>query len=438
METRNLFGTTFRKSDFAQSALDTTGSIQSVKSVIGDGKLAGMSFHGLLDKYRHDLFEDYLPYLNKYAVDHEYGGFMCNAYPDGTRIDTDKRAWYEGRGLWVFSCLYNRLGTDPVHYEFARKTVDFILKLKPEGDSFWPGASTREGKPLAEGEIYGDLFIALGLQEYSRISGNEYCWDEAKEILTKCVRIYDSPDYPGKPFLADSPDITAPRMLGHWMMLIRVATQMLETRQDPEVETIAARCVDALMNHHYNHEYGLFNEVLNHDFSRPDNMYARWSYTGHAIEVLWFLFEEALRLKDIQLFNTAAERFMRHIEVSWDSVYGGVFRSINDVKKNIRLLDVVLLFQVEALNGCMLLAEHTGSRWAADWYEKFFNFIQDRYDLRQHGYSPWMSTGDRTGTPPEFSSPRIGNFHYPQALIVNILSLERIIERGGKVSDCFA
>ena len=437
MEKSRIMGTTFKETDFADCPDDPKESVQPELSVTDNGKLAGMTLQELHDTYRHDLFDDYLPYLNRYAVDHEYGGFMCNAYPDGTRIDTNKRAWYEGRGLWVFSYLYNRLGADPEHLEIAQKTTDFILKLKPPENTFWPGTYTREGKSLTEGEFYGDLFIALGLQEYSGITGNERYWDEAKEVLTKCVRLYDSPDYPGKPFIADAPDITAPRMLGHWMMLIRVATQMLESRSDPEVEIIAARCVDALMNYHYNHDYGLFNEVLNHDMSRPDNMYAQWSYTGHAIEVIWFLFEEALRLKDVQLFNAAAERFMRHVEVAWDYVYGGVFRSLDNVKRNAWTLDVVLLFQVEALNGCMLLAEHTGSQWARDWYAKFFDFIQNRYDLRKHGYSPWMSTGDRTGTPPEFSSPRIGNFHYPQSLMLNILSMERIIERGGKVSNYF-
>lgn len=431
-----IFGTTFEKNDFIGYGKDNEVEHQPLFA-IKDERLADLSIKNLLDKYRADLFDSYLPYLSKYAVDFEYGGFMCNAYPNGSRIDTNKRAWYEGRGLWVYSFLYNRIDKNPVYLDIATKTADFILKLKPAGDVFFPSLYTREGKSLSNGEIYGDLFLALGLQEYSKIPGNEKCLDEAKDILIKCMRMYDRPDYPGKPFLQNAPVIEAPRMLGHWMMMIRVATQILEFRSDPEIETIAARCVDALMNHHYNYEYGLFNEVLNHDFSRPDNMYAQWSYTGHAIEVLWFLFEEALRLKDVHLFNTAAERFMRHVEVAWDSVFGGVFRSLDDVKKNLWTLDVVLLFQVEALNGCMLLVEHTGSRWACDWYAKFYNHIQSRYEPQKAGYSPWLCTGDRANTPPEFSAPRIGNFHYPQSLMINILSLERIIRRGGKVSNYF-
>ncbi len=99
---------------------------------------------------------------------------------------------------------------------------------------------------------------------------------------------------------------------------------------------------------------------------------------------------------------------------------------------------MVLLFQLEALIGCILLVEHTGSQWSKDWYSKFFNFIQDRFEPVKSGFSPWMCTGDRADTPPEFSSPRTGNFHYPQSLMLNILSLERMIERGGKVSNYFA
>ncbi|MFC1607734.1 AGE family epimerase/isomerase [Candidatus Latescibacterota bacterium] len=419
----------------SHALLSTVGG----RSVTADGLLAGLSLTQLRDSFHRDLFDEYLPYLEKYAVDSEYGGFMCSCHADGIRIDTNKRAWYEGRGLWLYSYLYNNLSPDPAYLEFARKTADFALGLKPVGDTFFPATYTREGEPLSGGEIYGDLFIALGLQEFSKTPGNESYRDEAKAILTKCLRMYDSPDYPGKPFLPGGPDITAPRMLGHWMMTMRVATQMLEAAPDPEVEVIADRCVDALLNYHYNPEYGLFNEVLNHDFSRtaPDNPYSQWSYTGHAIEVLWFLLDEALRRNDRVLFDNAAEKFVNHVEVAWDDVFGGVFRSLDNVMEDRWTLDVVLLFQLEALVGCALLVEHTGSPWAKAWYERFYRFIKDRFEPIEGGFSPWISSGDRTGTPDIFSAPRIGNFHYPQCLMFNILALDRMIERDGAVSGIF-
>ena len=403
---------------------------RTAQSGAGSIELAGMTIGQLRDSFRHDLFDEYLPYLEKNAVDNEFGGFMCNSYPDGTRIDTNKRSWYEGRGMWLYAYLHNKITQDRAHIDFAAKTADFILGLKPEGDVFFPGLYTRDGKPMSGGEIYGDLFIALGLQELSKTPGYERYRAESKAILMKCLRMYDSPDYPGKPFIP-GPEIIAPRMLGHWMMFIRVATQLLEAGPDDEVEALADRCIDALLNYHYNPDYGLFNEVLNHDFSRPepDNLYSQWSYTGHAIEVLWFLIDEALRRKDNELFDTAANLFMHHVEVAWDGVFGGVFRSLDNVMENRWSLDVVLLFQLEALIGCVLLVEHTGSQWSKDWYSRFYHFIKEKFEPLHGGFSPWIASWDRTGTPHEFSAPRIGNFHYPQCLIYNLLSVERMMER---------
>lgn len=410
--------------------------VRKAPSVTGNGKLAGKTFEELRDEYYSDLFNVYLPYLNKYVVDHEHGGFMCNTHPDGTHINTDKRAWYEGRGIWVYSYLYNKIDPDPGYLDIARKTTDFVVKLKPDRNTFWPGTYTREGKPLTKGAIFCDLFVALGLQEYSKVPGNERYRNVAKEIMVKCIRIYDSPEYPGKTFRTDVPDITAPRLLAEWMIMTRVLSQMLETGPDTELEAILERCIDAVMNRHYNPEYGLMNEVLNHDFSRPDNFFAQWSYTGHAIEVFWFIMDEALRRKDRALFDAAAERFMRHIEVSWDDVYTGLFRSLDNVDKNIWMLDVILLFQLEGLIGTIMLVEHTGSSWSKEWYAKIYAHIRDKYEIRKFGYSPWMRTGDRTDKE-EYSYGRVGNYHYPQAIMLNLLALERMIARNGKISNHF-
>lgn len=388
--------------------------------------LAGRTLPVLREEIRADLFDTYLPFFERYAVDDEYGGFLCHATPDGARVNTEKRAWYEGRGIWVYSRLYNTMGGNPRHLEIAEKSADFTLRLKPAGDSFWPASFTREGCPLTEGEIYGDLFISLGLQELAKAPGKERYRAEAKDILLKCLRIYDRPDYPGKPFRPELPDIMAPRMLGHWMIMIRIATQMLEAGPDREVENVVERCLDAIMDKHFNPRYQLVNEVLNHDFSRPDNEYERWSYLGHALETLWFVMDEGLRRNDRTLFDTAAERFMRHMETAWDPVYGGIFRSLNDVDRHTWMLDKIYLFYPEALIGLVMLVEQTGSRWSREWYDRVYRYMRSVFDVRAHGYNPWYTVPDRYGLP-QPKDERIDNYHYPQHLLLNLQALDRMM-----------
>ena len=131
-------GTAAVVTGFAGCTVDQKNSKETAPA--GDRiKLAGKTLEELRDLYRYDLLEDYIPFLYEHVVDHEYGGFMCETDRDGTNITTNKRTWFEGRGIWVSSFLYNHIENDPKHLEVARKSVEFIMKLKPSGKEFWPG-----------------------------------------------------------------------------------------------------------------------------------------------------------------------------------------------------------------------------------------------------------------------------------------------------------
>ena len=185
-----------------------------------DGKLAGRTLAQVRDQYRYDLFDDFLPFMDKYVVDHELGGFLCNTDRDGTHITTDKNSWYIGRGTWVYSYLYNELAREPKYLEVARKAAEFVLRKPPQGDELWPAEYDRQGKaipprgqniagklvPVGK-QVYGDLFIADGLTEYARATGKGQYWDTAKQIMLKCVRVYDQPGYdPRAPQVYIGPD----------------------------------------------------------------------------------------------------------------------------------------------------------------------------------------------------------------------------------------
>ncbi len=168
------------------------------------------------------------------------------------------RVGLKGRGSWVYAFLYNNLAREQKYLNTARKSLEFVLKSKPrDEDQLWPKILSRDGKPLSppDGEIYGDLFIAEGLAEFSKATGDKSHWDEAKKLVLKCVKIYDREDYRptiGQTYLGkDARPFPGARIQGAWMVLIRVATQMLEMRADAELEKIAARSVDAILNHHF-------------------------------------------------------------------------------------------------------------------------------------------------------------------------------------------
>ena len=410
-----------------------------------DGTLAGMSLQQLRALYQRDLFEDFLPFMDRYVIDHDFGGFLCDTDCDGTRADTQKMSWFEGRGTWVYSFLFNNLSHDVSHLNIARRSIELLMKLRPKDDALWPKVFTREGNPLSEPdtEIYGNLFIAEGLAEYAIASNEQQYRDMAKEILLKCIRIYDRPDYwpgIGKTYLGpDASPFPGARIQGVWMVLIRLVTQMLGRASDPVLEAIADRCLEAVLQHHYNPEFELNNELLNHDLSRPTNEYGQLVYTGHSIETLWMLLQEAARRKDKVRFHTITESFRRHVEVAWDDVYGGVFQNLQNVDENRWTLDKVLWAQEEVLIGSLFIVEHTGAQWAKDLFSCAYTYVRKHYPLKTHGSPLWMYASDRRVTYEGFREmpKRVEHYHHARHLMLNLLSLDRMISRGGKVSSLF-
>ena len=277
--------------------------------------LAGMTLDELREKYCADLFDEYIPFMEKHVIDHKIGGFMCNASPDGSQISTDKRAVYEGRGIWVYSFLYNNLAHEQKYLDIAEKPAALLLKNKPEGDTMWPGKFNKEGTPIATPGFSdnSDLYIAEGFAEFARATGDEYYRSLAKEITLKCLRIFDTPDYrrnAGRLYVdADAPENPGIRIMGDWMLLLRNATRMLQYGDDPDMVKLAERCVDTIMNNYYNPVFGMITEMLNHDYTQYNNTLGQYVNFGNDFQALWHIMDEAVRLKNKKLFNTAATRF---------------------------------------------------------------------------------------------------------------------------------
>jgi mannose/cellobiose epimerase-like protein (N-acyl-D-glucosamine 2-epimerase family) len=421
----------------------TTGGAAKDSGAGGEAQSFPLSdLEKLKKQYEYDLYEDFLPFMEKYVIDHEFGGFMCNTDRDGTNITRDKNTWYEGRGIWVYSFLYNNLARESKYLDVAAKSAEFILKHTPSGDGLWPSAFSREGVPKGEPDTrgYGDLFVAGGLAEFARASGEKKYFDLAKETIAKVIRLYDREDYQpdaGRSYLGkDAAPTPGARVLGVWMVLVNTATQMLDYLDDAEIRAVADRALEAIMTHHHNPDFDLLNEILNHDMSRPKNEYGQFSYTGHAIETLWMVLYEAARRKDKALFDLAARRFKRHVEVAWDDVYGGAFRSLDHVDKNIWKVDKVLWLQEEVLIGSLFIAEHTGSAWARDIFNRMNGYIQEKFTLKQYGFPLWILSADRKVTFERHAS-RVGNFHHPRHLMLNLLAIQRMLARRGKISGLF-
>ena len=74
-----------------------------------------------------------------------------------------------------------------------------------------------------------------------------------------------------------------------------------------------------------------------------------------------------------------------------------------------------------------------GVEWAGAWFGRVFDYVEERFSLRQYGYPLYLSSGDRKVSYVEHVG-RKEHYHHPRCVMRNLLALERMIERGGEVS----
>jgi mannose/cellobiose epimerase-like protein (N-acyl-D-glucosamine 2-epimerase family) len=390
------------------------------------------SLEFLKEHYRNYLFKEYLPFWQKFGIDHELGGFMCGIDHDGKQTSDSKLMWYQGRGLWTYSYLYRCFGGEE-NLQVATKAKDFLLENGRDKDGNWVQSLTRQGdiELPATRRGYGALFVAEGMQAYSHATGDQQALDVALEALEQGLKLFDDAErFIDEGYIPHT--YKGQRPLGSHMVLILILTQILEHAPSPRLEALADKIVDAIMNKFWNPEYRLLNEVLAHDYSRPDDSNESFVYLGHAIETLWMLLPEALRRNDHALFELVSQRFRRHLEVSWDDVYGGFL--LGGDLHGAPIYDKVLWQHEEVMIGCLILIEHTDWDWPADWFERTFDYAEAKFSLKQYGYPLYLYGGDRKVSFAEHVT-RKENYHHPRCIMRNLLAVENILSRGGAVSD---
>ena len=421
---------------FGGTLLSTDALAKDNENAVEINKISELNLKKLRDTYMEALLGKFIPNMDTYVVDHELGGFMCSIDIRSRKlISTTKRAWFEGRGIWMYSFLYNNIEKKPRYLEIATQSKDFILKLLPKDGSYYISSFTKEGVPVGnvEGDIYGNLFVAEGLAEYSKALGDKRYFDQAKDIMLKAVARYDRPDFTYA-YKAEN-RLAGPRILGHWMILLSLSTQMLRQYPDTEIKALADRCVDAIMNHHLNPEFKLLNEALAHDMSPlTDPVASQYGDIGHGCETLAFVMNYAVLTKDTNLFKRASAEFKRHVDIAWDDIYGGHFHVLDNVSTNTWTLNKLRWLQEEILIGAMILIEHTGDEWALNCFARTEAYIREKYVRPEYAFV--IDSGDRKME--KHTSVRAEHYHYPRQLMVSILAIDRILKRGEKPSGIFS
>jgi N-acylglucosamine 2-epimerase len=383
------------------------------------------------DYFERHLRERIIPTWYVMGIDHEYGGFMCDITRQGTYETTEKHGWYQGRGLWLFSHLYNHFDRDERHLEVIRKTKEFILRHMQDakGDYLW--RVTRTGEPLGIADnIFTDIYVALGMAEYFLATRDEEARAEAERL---CYRIWERVTDPSFQYRGNEPGLS---MDGIWLHFLFTLSAVSGITENADIVGITDAVIRRISNYHMDRELKYVFGWLGPDLEPiPDK---RGVSAGHVLQCAWIVMNEALRRGEAGLFREGIRLTKWTMEPSWDTVGGGGVVGFSNERKELPPPDEEAAKPSwrndEALVALLLLFEQTHDPWAAEWFERVWKWT---YRVYLDDISPvidWNITADRQGNP-DLTYPRKGNFHHPRSVLYILDSLNRQIERGGRTGD---
>lgn len=163
-----------------------------------------MDFKQLAAQYKNELFENVLPFWLHRSQDFEQGGYYTCLNRRGEVFDTDKFVWLQGREVWLFSMLYNKVEKQKEWLDCAVQGGEFLKKHGHDGNYNWYFSLDRKGAPLVEPyNIFSYTFATMAFGQLSLATGNQEYADIAKRTFDIVLSKVDNPKgkwnklYPG-------------------------------------------------------------------------------------------------------------------------------------------------------------------------------------------------------------------------------------------------
>ncbi len=380
-----------------------------------------------VQQYRSELLENVVPFWEKHSPDREFGGYFTCLDRDGRVFDTDKFIWLQGREVWMFSSLYNRVEQRPQWLQAALQGAEFLRKYGHDGNFNWYFSLTREGNPLVEPyNIFSDCFATMAFGQLFRATGDGQYGEIALKTFENILH------RSGNPKGRFSKAVPATRPLKGFslpMILCNLSLEIEHLLSEERVEETIHGVLHEVMEVFYQPESGLILENVNPDGSFSDSFEGRLLNPGHAIEAMWFIMELSVRLKRPELARKAVEIALRTLEYGWDQQYGGVFYFM-DVKghpmQQLEWDQKLWWVHIETLITLAKGYQMTGDPACRRWFDIVHNYTWSHFPDPEFG--EWYGYLNRRGEVllPLKGGKWKGFFHVPRGLYQVCTTLEKL------------
>ena len=284
-----------------------------------------IDFKSMAEKYRAELLGNCLPFWLEHSIDSEYGGYFSCLGRDGSVYDTDKFIWLQGREVWLFAMLYNKVEKRQEWLDCAVQGAEFLKKYGHDENYDFYFSLNRQGRPLVQPyNIFSNTFACMAFAQVAEATGS----DEYAEIAKKTfARILDRRDCPKGIWEKSYPGTRPMKGFSLPMIICNMALEIESILDDKELleETIDT-CLHEVLDVFYKPEIGMMVENVSAvDGSMIDCFEGRLINPGHNLEALWFLMNLGIRRGDRKLIERCVDISMNVIDFGWDREYKGIF-----------------------------------------------------------------------------------------------------------------
>ncbi|NCB07455.1 MAG: AGE family epimerase/isomerase [Bacteroidia bacterium] len=384
-------------------------------------------FKNLAEQYKNELLQKVVPFWEKHSKDEQFGGYFTCLDRQGNVFDTDKFIWLQGREVWMFATLYNKVEQRPEWLEMAEHGAAFLQKYGHDGNLNWYFSLTRDGKPLVEPyNIFSDCFATMAFGQLYQATGNEEYGTIARRTFDNILKRSSNPK--GR-FTKATPGTRPLKGFTLPMILCNLSLEIEHLLPKELVDETIETCIKEVMEVFYQPESGLILENVNPDGSFSDSFEGRLLNPGHAIEAMWFIMDLSVRLKCPELAEKAVEIMLRTLKYGWDEKYGGIFYFL-DIKgyppQQLEWDQKLWWVHIETLISLIKGYSLTGNAECMEWFEKVHDYTWSHFADPE--YNEWFGYLNRRGEVllPLKGGKWKGCFHVPRGLFQVWKTLEKL------------
>lgn len=369
------------------------------------------------EQYRDELLQSVIPFWMNHSKDTVSGGYFTCLNRRGEVFDTDKFMWLQGREVWLFSMLYNKVEKKQEWLNMALHGAGFMKRYGMDAQGNWYFSLTSEGKPLVQPyNIFSDCFAAMAFSELYKATGDE----EHKQIaLNTFNNIQKRKDDPKGLYNKAFPETRPLKSFALPMILCNLSLIMEEVLGTEHVNKTIHPLIKEVMDVFYDKESGLILENVTPDGKFSDSFEGRLINPGHTNESMWFMMDLAVRNNDKALIDRSIEILLRSTEKGWDKKHGGIFYFL-DIKghptQQLEWDQKLWWVHIETLISLAKAYRLTGNEACKNWFEIIHEYTWNHF--KDPEYPEWFGYLNREGNPLlELKGGKWkGCFHVPRGL----------------------